>query len=63
LALLTDIVHEWNSMDSKTRVLMALSHQKPDRAPFNFWMDRHMNVPWKNIGKMAYAVKEKCLYD
>ncbi len=29
-------------MDSKTRVLTALNHQKPDRAPFNFWMDRRL---------------------
>ena len=29
-------------MDSKTRVLMALSHEKPDRVPFNFWMDRRL---------------------
>ena len=27
-------------MDSKTRFLTALSRRKPDRAPFNFWMDR-----------------------
>lgn len=29
-------------MDSKTRVLMSLAHQKPDRVPFNFWMDRRL---------------------
>lgn len=29
-------------MDSKTRVLMALNHEKPDRVPFNFWMDRRL---------------------
>jgi len=29
-------------MDSKTRVLMALSHEKPDKVPFNFWMDRRL---------------------
>lgn len=27
-------------MTSKERFLAALNHQKPDRAPFNFWMDR-----------------------
>ncbi len=27
-------------MDSKTRVLTALARRKPDRVPFNFWMDR-----------------------
>jgi uroporphyrinogen decarboxylase len=32
--------HEDTMMDSKTRVLTALGHEKPDRAPFNFWMDR-----------------------
>ncbi|NLX03881.1 MAG: hypothetical protein GXY33_01925 [Phycisphaerae bacterium] len=29
-------------MDSKTRVLTALARQKPDRPPFNFWMDRRL---------------------
>ncbi|MBD3173673.1 MAG: hypothetical protein GF320_00720 [Armatimonadia bacterium] len=29
-------------MDSRTRVLKALRHEKPDRAPFNFWMDRRL---------------------
>jgi len=29
-------------MDSKTRVQLALAHQKPDRVPFNFWMDRRL---------------------
>lgn len=29
-------------MDSRTRVLKALRHEKPDRVPFNFWMDRRL---------------------
>jgi uroporphyrinogen-III decarboxylase len=29
-------------MDSKERVLRALAGGKPDRAPFNFWMDRRL---------------------
>ena len=29
-------------MNSKLQVLKALSHEKPDRVPFNFWMDRRL---------------------
>ncbi len=29
-------------MNSKERVLMALARKKPDRVPFNFWMDRRL---------------------
>lgn len=29
-------------LTSKQRVQMALNHQKPDRLPFNFWMDRRL---------------------
>lgn len=29
-------------MDGRERVLTTLAHQKPDRAPFNFWMDRRL---------------------
>jgi uroporphyrinogen decarboxylase len=29
-------------MNSHDRVLMALSHKKPDRVPYNFWMDRRL---------------------
>jgi len=35
-------------MDSKTRVLMALAHEKPDRVPFNFWMDRRLMAEYEN---------------
>ena len=34
-------------MDSKTRVLMALSHEKPDRVPFNFWMNRKLMTEYE----------------
>jgi uroporphyrinogen decarboxylase len=34
-------------MDSKTRFLMALKHQKPDRVPFNFWMDRRLMADYE----------------
>ncbi len=30
------------SLTSKERVLTALKHVKPDRPPFNFWMDRRL---------------------
>ena len=29
-------------MRSRERVALALRHQKPDRPPFNFWMDRRL---------------------
>jgi len=29
-------------ISGRERVLLALSHQKPDRVPFNFWMDRRL---------------------
>ncbi|MFA6134991.1 MAG: uroporphyrinogen decarboxylase family protein [Phycisphaerae bacterium] len=34
-------------MDSQTRFLMALKHQKPDRPPFNFWMDRRLMAQYE----------------
>ena len=44
-------------MDSKLRVLKALSHDKPDRAPFNFWMDRRlMNRYQKRFGHRHWRV-------
>lgn len=44
-------------MDSKTRVLMALSHEKPDRLPFNFWMDRRLMAEYeKKIGHRHWRV-------
>ncbi len=45
-------------MDSKTRFLMALRHQKPDRVPFNFWMDRRLMDKYeKEIGHRHWRVK------
>jgi uroporphyrinogen decarboxylase len=45
-------------MDSKTRVLTALSHKKPDRVPFNFWMDRRLMAEYeKKIGHRHWRVK------
>ena len=44
-------------MDSKTRVLMALSHEKPDRVPFNFWMDRKLMTEYeKKLGHRHWRV-------
>jgi uroporphyrinogen decarboxylase len=44
-------------MDSKTRVLMALSHEKPDRVPFNFWMDRRLMSEYeREIGHHHWRV-------
>ncbi len=44
-------------MDSKTRVLMALNHEKPDRPPFNFWMDRRLMADYeKRIGHRHWRI-------
>lgn len=44
-------------MDSKTRVLMALNLEKPDRVPFNFWMDRRLMDQYeKRIGHRHWRV-------
>lgn len=44
-------------MDSKTRVLMAMAHKKPDRVPFNFWMDRRLMAEYeKKIGHRHWRV-------
>ena len=44
-------------MDSKTRVLTALAHKKPDRAPFNFWMDRRLMAQFeKEVGHRHWRV-------
>ena len=44
-------------MDSKTRVLTALSHKKPDRVPFNFWMDRKLMTEYeKKLGHRHWRV-------
>lgn len=44
-------------MDSKTRVLTALTHQKPDRVPFNFWMDRRLMAEYeKELGHRHWRV-------
>jgi uroporphyrinogen decarboxylase len=44
-------------MDSKTRVLKALDHEKPDRVPFNFWMDRRLMGEYeKRIGHRHWRV-------
>ena len=44
-------------MDSKTRVLMALAHEKPDRVPFNFWMDRRLMAEYeKELGHRHWRV-------
>ncbi len=34
-------------MDSRERVKLALSFQKPDRLPFNFWMDRRLMAQYE----------------
>jgi uroporphyrinogen decarboxylase len=31
-----------SELSSRERVLMALRHERPDRVPFNFWMDRRL---------------------
>lgn len=44
-------------MDSKTRVLKALHHEKPDRVPFNFWMDRRLMAEYeKELGHSHWRV-------
>lgn len=44
-------------MDSKTRVLTALNHEKPDRVPFNFWMDRRLMAEYeKKLGHRHWRV-------
>ena len=44
-------------MDSKTRVLTALAHEKPDRVPFNFWMDRRLMAEYeKELGHRHWRV-------
>lgn len=44
-------------MDSKTRVLTALACQKPDRTPFNFWMDRRLMADYeRRIGHRHWRV-------
>ena len=44
-------------MDSKTRVLMALAHEKPDKVPFNFWMDRRLMSEYeREIGHHHWRV-------
>jgi uroporphyrinogen decarboxylase len=44
-------------MDSKTRVLMSIAHDKPDRVPFNFWMDRRLMAEYeKRIGHRHWRV-------
>jgi len=44
-------------MDSKTRFLTALNNQKPDRVPFNFWMDRRLMEQYeKRIGHRHWRV-------
>ncbi len=44
-------------MDSKTRVLKALNHEKPDKVPFNFWMDRKLMAEYeKKIGHRHWRV-------
>lgn len=44
-------------MISKERFLMAINHQKPDRPPFNFWMDRRMMADYeKEFGHRHWRV-------
>ncbi len=44
-------------MDSKTRVQRALAHEKPDRVPFNFWMDRRLMKKYEDkIGHRHWRV-------
>ena len=34
-------------MTSKERVLAALEFRRPDRVPFNFWMDRRLMAQYE----------------
>lgn len=44
-------------MDSKTRVLKSLAHEKPDRPAFNFWMDRRLMQQYEDrIGHRHWRV-------
>jgi uroporphyrinogen-III decarboxylase len=44
-------------LDSKKRFLTALARQKPDRAPFNFWMDRRLMAQYeKRLGHRHWRV-------
>ncbi len=44
-------------MKPKQRVLAALFHEKPDRAPFNFWMDRRLMGQYeREIGHRHWRV-------
>ena len=44
-------------MNSKQRVLHALNREKPDRVPFNFWMDRRLMERYeKKIGHRHWRV-------
>lgn len=44
-------------MTSKERFLTALRHQKPDRPPFNFWMDRPVMADYeKKIGHRHWRI-------
>lgn len=44
-------------MNSKTRFLKALNHEKPDRVPFNFWMDRPVMQEYeKKVGHRHWRV-------
>lgn len=44
-------------MDSKIRFLLALHRQKPDRVPFNFWLDRRLMEQYeKRIGHRHWRV-------
>ena len=44
-------------MTSKERFLKAINHQKPDRAPFNFWMDRPLMKKYEEkIGHRHWRV-------
>ncbi len=44
-------------MNSKTRFLKALNHEKTDRPPFNFWMDRPVMMEYeKKVGHRHWRV-------
>lgn len=43
-------------MTSKERVQAAISFQKPDRTPFNFWMDRRLMADYEQRFGPAYRV-------
>ena len=44
-------------MTSKERFLKAINHEKPDRAPFNFWMDRPLMKKYEEkIGHRHWRV-------